>query len=70
MPKKYTARVVDGVLGFQEDGRYRPKIAVDTKAWFAWLANHEAFAYQDETGCLTVRCEQIKGKAAYWYAYR
>jgi LuxR family maltose regulon positive regulatory protein len=70
MPKEQTARVLDGYLGFLENGRFHPHIRVGTKSWYAWLTNHKGFTYQDESGSFTARCEQIKGKGAYWYAYR
>jgi LuxR family maltose regulon positive regulatory protein len=70
MPKEQIVKVVNGHLGLQEDDRFHPHIPVGTSAWYSWLANHEGFAYQDETGRFTARCEQIKGKGAYWYAYR
>jgi LuxR family maltose regulon positive regulatory protein len=70
MPKMQRARVIDGYLGFQQGDRFTPYIPLDSKTWFSWLDNHEGFAYEDESGRFTARCEQIKGKGAYWYAYR
>ncbi len=70
MSKKQTVIVTNGYLGFQEDDGFHPHIPVGASTWFAWLANHKGFAYQDEVGRFTARCEQIKGKGAYWYAYR
>ncbi|HCB48360.1 MAG TPA: hypothetical protein DEP47_02250, partial [Chloroflexi bacterium] len=66
MPKKQIAKVVNGYLGIQKDGRFHSQIPIGTSTWFAWLSNHKGFAYQDETGSFTARCEQIKGKGAYW----
>ena len=70
MSKKQTMIVTNGHLGVQEDDGFHPHIPVGTSTWFAWLANHKGFAYEDEVGSFTARCEQIKGKGAYWYAYR
>lgn len=71
MPQKQNARVTNGYLELQDgSGRFHPHIPVGSQAWFNWLANSVGFAYQDETGRFTARCEQVKGKGAYWYAYR
>jgi LuxR family maltose regulon positive regulatory protein len=44
-------------------------IQVGTQSWYAWLANHNGFTYEGETGHLTARRELRRG-IGYWYGYR
>ena len=46
------------------------RIALDTPAWFAWLASVSSFCYSSLHSWvrLTVRCEQRRDQC-YWYGY-
>lgn len=47
-------------------------IAVDSPAWFAWLADeqHVSFHFRDPAGEFTARKERKQRGQAYWVAYR
>ncbi|GHO50527.1 LuxR C-terminal-related transcriptional regulator [Ktedonospora formicarum] len=42
----------------------------EDERWFAWLATCSSFAFQGQYGHLTLRKENRKRGAGYWYAYR
>ncbi|QBD75635.1 hypothetical protein EPA93_06295 [Ktedonosporobacter rubrisoli] len=42
----------------------------EDERWFAWLATCSSFAFQGQSGHLTLRKETRKRGKGYWYAYR
>lgn len=44
-------------------------VPVGSSPWFEWLANHQAFLFEDGAGHFTARRELRRGRE-YWYAYR
>ncbi len=44
-------------------------IALDSPAWFAWLAGVPSFAFHGQSGSYTARREAVQRGDRYWYAY-
>ena len=61
-----TPCVQQGVLITHESS---PEIALDTPAWFAWLAEHRVFRFVTPACAFTARRER-RAAGWYWYAYR
>jgi LuxR family maltose regulon positive regulatory protein len=63
--------VADGVLHASEPPG-APKIAVDSLAWTAWLADPatRSFSFRGPSGTFTARKERRSGEGEYWTAYR
>ena len=63
--------VADGVLHAREPPG-APKIAVDSPAWTAWLADPatRSFSFRGPSGTFTARKERRSGEGEYWTAYR
>ncbi len=64
-----TPRVVAGTLSAANAG---VRIALDSPAWFAWLADdgHHSFHFTHPCGDFTARKERKQRGQWYWVAYR
>jgi ATP/maltotriose-dependent transcriptional regulator MalT len=53
----------------EAEGPLPRHIALDSPAWFAWLAQVPSFAFSGKSGSFTVR-KEIRHGDVYWYAYQ
>lgn len=68
MPQKPTV-ISDWLCVGETESGSATTIPVGSSLWFAWLADHSAFKYENEVGHFTAKRE-IRAGGAYWYAYR
>src|SRR6266550_1418037 len=68
---KMTPLVRGDSLIYQQD-EHEQVLAVETPAWFAWLATASTFAFTSENGTFTARKERASNQRGgwYWKAYR
>src|SRR3989454_2422870 len=68
---KMTPLVRGDRLIYQQD-EHEQVLAVETPAWFAWLATASTFAFTSDTGTFTARKERAGNQRGgwYWKAYR
>jgi ATP/maltotriose-dependent transcriptional regulator MalT len=68
---KMTPLVRGDRLIYQQD-EHEQVLAVETPAWFAWLATASTFAFTSDTGTFTARRERAGNQRGgwYWKAYR
>jgi LuxR family transcriptional regulator, maltose regulon positive regulatory protein len=68
---KMTPLVRGDRLIYQQD-EHEQMLAVETPAWFAWLATASTFAFTSDTGTFTARKERTGNQRGgwYWKAYR
>jgi LuxR family transcriptional regulator, maltose regulon positive regulatory protein len=68
---KMTPLVRGDRLIYQQD-EHAQVLAVETPAWFAWLATASTFAFTSDTGTFTARKERAGNQRGgwYWKAYR
>src|SRR6266516_340713 len=68
---KMTPLVRGDRLIYQQD-EHEQVLAVETPAWFAWLATASTFAFTSENGTFTARKERASNQRGgwYWKAYR
>lgn len=52
------------------DNEQVAQIALESPAWFTWLANNRAFAFVGQRGSFTAQKERRQRGGSYWYAYR
>jgi len=63
---KMTPLVRGDRLIYQQDEHERV-LAVETPAWFAWLATASTFAFTGDTGTFTARKERAGNQGGGWY---
>ncbi len=64
--------VSENHLLLPDEGEGQPtSIAVESEAWYHWLAaeQNQSFAFRHALGTYTIRCER-KRQSWYWYVYR
>src|SRR5438270_7585887 len=68
---KMTPLVRGDSLIYQQD-EHEQVLAVETPAWFAWLATASTFAFTSDSGTFTARKERAGNQRGgwYWKAYR